>query len=605
MTGAVFTIVNSSGRRNTQLWPYLDASAQEQATVEALEWIKALRNLRVDGDTFRNRFTYRDDSLWWFSEIYLHKQRVIESIFKTTAAIEALIAREQPRSLSLDTGDDVTRLLAPQIAAAHRVSYVGAPLTSSHLQRRMLTLNSRAAWLHTSALASRYRPRSAPPRLRTGGIAAFVHRAFVRGGADEGSDESYIGPVLAALERQAGKDAVSYVTLGPAENFSARRWWRRRKGAGSTPGVTIESLASIDRIGPSREIWRRRDVHRTALVNSADIRDVSVIRGLDCWPLIREELVGIAVLQWPWSARAMDEASAALDGLAPSVALTYAEAGGWGRALMLECRRQEIPSVGLQHGFIYRHWLNYLHEADEMLPPARGFPRPGLTLLFDGYAEYHLATNGHFPADSLQVTGSPRLDALVASARSLTPEAIDRTRGSVRAASRKLVLLVTKYREARDLLPSLLDAAAAVPDLQIAIKTHPAETPDVYAPAVDGRERITVLPASAPLAPLILASQALVTVNSTVALDAAVLGVPALVIGLPNNLSPFVDVGVLAGVDRTGIGPALKRILYDEEFRRQLGDARSAFLRHYRMESDGMAAQRSADAILRVAARTT
>ena len=62
----------------------------------------------------------------------------------------------------------------------------------------------------------------------------------------------------------------------------------------------------------------------------------------------------------------MDEAGAALDRLAPDVAVTYAEAGGWGRALMLEARRRGIPSVGLQHGFIYRHWLNYLHDADEM-----------------------------------------------------------------------------------------------------------------------------------------------------------------------------------------------------------------------------------------------
>ena len=74
----------------------------------------------------------------------------------------------------------------------------------------------------------------------------------------------------------------------------------------------------------------------------------------------------------------MDEAGAALDALRPRVALTYAEAGGWGRALMLECRRRGIPSVGLQHGFIYRHWLNYLHEPDEMAPDPRASARmPG------------------------------------------------------------------------------------------------------------------------------------------------------------------------------------------------------------------------------------
>ena len=88
----------------------------------------------------------------------------------------------------------------------------------------------------------------------------------------------------------------------------------------------------------------------------------------------------------------MDEAAAALDALEPAVALTYAEAGGWGRALALECRRRGIPLAGLQHGFIYRHWLNYRHEPDEMLagsainPPTPGSRVPRSTLLFDDYA---------------------------------------------------------------------------------------------------------------------------------------------------------------------------------------------------------------------------
>ena len=159
---------------------------------------------------------------------------------------------------------------------------------------------------------------------------------------------------------------------------------------------------------------------RRSLWHSEDIRRHAVIDGCDCWDIVREELAGVALLQWPWSARAMDEAGAALDALRPAVALTYAEAGGWGRALMLECRRRGIPSAGLQHGFIYRHWLNYRHEPDEMLPdpdhPAdAGFPRPALTLLFDDYARAPSRDGtGTSRPTSLAVTGSPRLDALVA-----------------------------------------------------------------------------------------------------------------------------------------------------------------------------------------------
>jgi hypothetical protein len=90
-----------------------------------------------------------------------------------------------------------------------------------------------------------------------------------------------------------------------------------------------------------------------------------------------------------------------------------------------------------------------------------------------------------------------------------------------------------------------------------------------------------------------------------VALDAAVLDVPALVIGLPNNLTPFVDAGVMAGVNGADAGEtarALGRILYDEEFRRELALARRAFLTRFKIHADGRAAERAAGAIVRLAA---
>jgi hypothetical protein len=163
------------------------------------------------------------------------------------------------------------------------------------------------------------------------------------------------------------------------------------------------------------------------------------------------------------------------------------------------------------------------------------------------------------------------------------------------------VLLVTKFKEAKGILPALADAVTAMPHVQLAIKTHPAETPDAYASVAGRGPNISVLPAAAPLAPLLRASRAIVTVNSTVALDAAVLGVPTLVIGLPNNLSPFVDAGAMAGAGGAEIRTALERILYDEGFRDELARGRSACLTRFGIESDGRAADRSAEAIMRLA----
>jgi hypothetical protein len=550
----------------------------------------------------RSCFTCRGDSLWWFAELYLHKEQVVLGLMRTIAAFDALVARERPLTVAMVSGRH-GELLA-ELARARQIRFMGATVSTRLAVARM---DIRAGTLAAGAFLSRLRAQPAP--RSEGGVAAFVHRAFWRTDAGDGSAEAYIGPVLREIEARLSHDAVHYVGIGPRSNFRARRWWHALSADHVRGVVAIERLAPARALNSARAIWRDRHRIRRALWASADIRAHAVIRGCDCWPIIRHQLAGIALLQFPWSVRAMDEAAAALDALAPDVAVTYAEAGGWGRALALECRRRAIPLVGLQHGFIYRHWLNYRHEPDEMLPDPgneadRGFPRPALTLLFDEYAARHLSRAGRFPAESLQVTGSARLDDLVSSVGRLTKARIDEIRSEAGATrDRPLVVLATKQREAVRVLPDLIDAVRSLPDVQLAIKPHPAETASAYAGAE--APNVKVLSESASLSDLLAAASVLVTVNSTVAIDALALGLPSLVIGLPNNLTPFVDAGTMAGARSTEeIRATLERLLYDQEFRRQLAHATERFVAEFRpaapsmTDEGGGAAARAAAAVL-------
>jgi hypothetical protein len=606
MIDDVLMIDAGTGTRRVRLGDYLDARAEECATASEHQWIKALRRLDVDGQPFRRRFTFHGDSLWWFTELYLHKQQVVLSIYRAIAALEALIERERPVGITVVRGGPVVRTLAPEAARAHRIAYRGgAGRTRGTL--RIMQMDLRARGLRFAARASRARASNASASSARTTVAAFVHRAFWRSGAPEGSAESYIGPVLEALEDRV-RSGVRYVSVGPSENFRARRWWHplvKRTDPGAA--APIESLAPLAKLEGSNQLWRERHRMLRTLLTSTAVQQHARVGAYDCWPLIREELAGVVLLQWTWSARAMDEAGAALDILGPAVVVTYAEAGGWGRALMLEARRRGIPTAGLQHGFIYQSWLNYLHEDDEMSPdPANlidaGFPRPTRTMVFDEYARAHLERHGHFPAGAVAVTGSPRLDALVQNVSALSASQISDARKTSGADSRDLVLFVGKFSQAKHVLGPLADAVDRMAGVHLAIKTHPAETPDVYAPVATAHDRVSVLPAAAPLGPLLRACRLVVTVNSTVALDAGVLGIPALVIGLPNNLSPFVAAGIMAGAATTSdIEPALQRILYDQEFRSQIEGSREEYLRRFAIGSDGRAAARSADAVLALA----
>jgi hypothetical protein len=594
-------VVSPQGRQlRHEMRALLTPEAREETRVEANRWIKRLRLVDYDGVPMRDRFRYRGDSLWWFTELYLHKMRRLEAAVETVLALEAVRAAESPARVTVESADDAVRLAARAFGDAHGLTVDAQGPVKSPADR---------AWqgylIGLTARMSRWRPARAESVPARPAVAAFVHTAFSDAASGPGGarKENYIGPVLSALAEAAGPEQVFCVGVGPRRNFRARRWWDPLTTRDATrPTVTpIERLAPTRSLDEAMALWEQRDALAAEITAGAAIQAAGLVRGVDLWPVLQRELEAVAVVQWPWSARAMDEAGATFDRLLPQTVVTYAEAGGWGRAIILEARRRGIPTAGIQHGFIYRHWLNYLHEADEMAPGADGgMPIPDRTLVFDRYAAQHLETAGRFPADAIRVTGNARLDDLVArfaEAAGGERAAIRRALGA--GAEDRVVVLAAKYAEIRRDLPDLVAASERTTGARLVIKPHPAETPQAYDAAISGAARARVAPADMDLARLLAAADGLVTMNSTVAIDALVLGVPALVVGLPNNLSPFVEAGVMLGASRAEeVGAGLEALLYDAGVRQDLVRHATTFTARFERRSDGRAAARAAAEIL-------
>jgi len=603
----IVTCRTAQGRDVTApLDSFLTPTTREQVRFDANGWIKRLRLVSYGGVSMRQRFRYRHDSLWWFTELYLHKMRQLDAAVATVLALEAAREAHQPTRITLASAPAAVREAA--VAFGHRhglaVDFTGSPAAPRNLRWPSYAIG-------LNARLSRIRPSSLPID-RHPAVAAFVHTAFWRDPLPASvssertkTQESYVGAVLDAVAAGGREGDLFCVGVGPRRNFRTRRWWDPVTGFGQTSrSITpVERLAPYRALRDSVRLWRGRRALARDLTAGDSIRAAAAYRGCDLWPVLRRELEATAWMQWPWSARAMDEAGAALDALQPGTVVTYAEAGGWGRALVLEARRRRITSAGLQHGFIYRHWLNYLHEPDEMtaVDGDGGCPIPDRTLVFDRYAEMHLRDAGCFPPDRVHVTGNARLDDLVSAVTARRPARDDIRRGLGVSADQPLAVLTAKFTEIRDSLGDLIDAVAGLPDMRLVIKPHPAEHPSDYDDAVSRAANASVAP-GIDLASALVAADTVVTMNSTVALDGLVLGLPALVIGLPNNLSPFVDAGAMAGAD--GVAPireALRALLYDREARQARVVRGAAFARQYGLESDGHAAGRAAAEILALA----
>lgn len=601
---ALLLIETAGGSRQVRLGDYLSLDEIEQADRDAIDWIKRVRTADIKGRPLRDALTYRGDSLWWFVEIYLHRMRVIETLHRAVTATENLFRSEQPRRVTLADGDAMAQSIVKEGARRHGAEFRGPSTGAVYDARRLTATLGRAIVFLAQALVSHLRIRHRPPVPPAGGIAigAFVHAAFWRSTADR---EAYVGPVLKALVAEVPPSDRVFVGLGPRTVFRGRtlasqvRHWKD-----ALPDVrAIESYAGVGDLRGSFRFALASGRVRKLLWRSADLRRAAILSGYDTWRFVRHELAGVAYLQLPWSVRIMDEIGAALDSLKPRVALTYAEAGGWGRALVLEARRRGIAVCGLQHGFIHRHWMNYRHEPDEMADTAGspGFPRPDLTLLFDRFAMEHLTTRGSFPASALGIMGNPRLDELA--------EAAGRQTDATRQATRhrlgihpdaRVVLLATKYRErAHAALQALFDAVGTMSNVHLVVRCHPAETAGPYLTLAKGSSVITVAPAGVDLVSSLAVADLVVTVNSTVALEAMALGVPALALNLPNYLSPFVDAGVMYGATSPDqVAAVLRRALSDDPSGQDFRARQRAFMAKYDMLPSGQAADRAVRAIL-------
>ena len=181
---------------------------------------------------------------------------------------------------------------------------------------------------------------------------------------------------------------------------------------------------------------------------------------------------------------------------------------------------------------------------------------------------------------------------------------LERMRRAVGAeAGQSVVVVAAKYSQIAQVFPQLVRESGELPGVRLVVKPHPAESAAPYLDAAHGAAHVAVAPARTNLADLVRVSRLLVTVNSTAAIEAMVLGVPSLVLAMPNNLTPFVEAGAMSGVfEGEPIGPALRNLLVDEHGRAGVLEKSAAFMKRYRVESDGRAARRAAERILQLAA---
>jgi hypothetical protein len=591
----------------------LTATAQDAIDEAAMAWTKEWgRRPLLDGRSFRELFAWKGVALWWFAELYLHHStdaprhvRVIESIHRVLDAETP----EEVETIGLSAEDT---LLVERTCTARGVLFQGPRrITGSPGARKVASVVRRARWNAAKAVltAAKARLAGAPPAPTPspGPTVLFLsHAAFWRAREESGDEyEHYFDRVIPAAAEEGLRPFV--VAVGPRAAF-------RRRGARERIADWLRVSSADD---PYVHVNRYSDarVHREVRRATAMIRDgwqrlrkspalVEAFshRGVAFADLAEPDLAATMLLQLPWAVRCYEEMAAALAAVRPAVVCLYAESSGWGRAAVAACRAAGVPTVAIQHGIVYPKYYSHRHAADEA-----DVPVPDATALFGASARRLLIHLGHPRPESLVLTGSPRFDELVDRARSCDRDALRRALGA--AEGQPLVAVASRFRAIRDThsaigtaFPSLVAAIRAL-GVRAVVKPHPAESHGEYLAAIGLADpAIRVLEPSADLLDLLIAADALVTVESLSAVEALVVGRPVVILNMPTHLGALVDAGVALGVD-AGADPTetLRRAVLDPETRNALQHARALYLHELALGVDGQATRRIVDLLRRTA----
>lgn len=210
------------------------------------------------------------------------------------------------------------------------------------------------------------------------------------------------------------------------------------------------------------------------------------------------------------------------------------------------------------------------------------------------------------PPENVFVTGQPRFDLI---GRSKTNEReireqlkIPAGKGIIVLATQPIHSLWTKM-ERKEFIDAIIGTMNEFPEKQLVIKLHPSERPAEYAEALDGAEQKVIICRDIDLYGLLKTCELLMTVHSTVALEAMILDKPVITINLTGKPdgAPYAESGAALGVyRRKDLAPAINKALYDSEVRGEMAGKRQQFVYDHAYKLDGQATRRVADLIIRL-----
>lgn len=347
----------------------------------------------------------------------------------------------------------------------------------------------------------------------------------------------------------------------------------------------------------ARDIFRKQWVE---IETNPDFADKLQYRGVKLLPVLKDELKRAFVRILPACAQINDIAYRVLKDKSPKgLILTY-ETGPYQRAFITAARKLKIPSIGLMHGMIFDNHYDYMHasiNADSNSKPV-GFVVPEVTCVWGAFWKSNLTCRGHYPSDSIVVTGNWRYDRLVNTLKNINLEEIKDFFGVI--PGKKIILIISGGMHTLAYLNNCLLSLSTVNDICLLVKIHPADDPVPVLKLLKRYGIKTNFLIKGQLTEALLIADLVISQVSTVLSEAVLLNKQVILVDFEGhrgyeeyyNLEIFFIVNDIKKLSEI-IFLALKEPYPNKE----ISIARNRFISNYFFKNDGHSAKRVADVL--------
>ena len=277
----------------------------------------------------------------------------------------------------------------------------------------------------------------------------------------------------------------------------------------------------------------------------------------------------------------------AIDFEKPKLILISQEYTGQGMAAVIAGKLRGIPTIAFQHGIITCTHPGYFHLREEISSKFS----PDHAIIADKTAVYGMFSRDvltnccNYPVDAVVVTGSPRYDSLVQAEKVFSKKRTLERYGL--SFEKKTALLITQsFSMSHSFLRVAVRALKNLPSVQTIIKPHPNDVHYEWHKRIleeENYEAIVAEPFSDTFE-LLFACDAMMTVTSTVAIEAMLLKKFVIVVNLigMNDPMPYAESGAALGVyEENDVEPTIKKVFFEASFREELETKMERFVEYH------------------------